>query len=1622
MKLRTKIACIALAVVFATGVVIGCLFLFVFDRTPNAPVGGDPGGTEQPNQPEKPGGPDQPTKPAEGAPTLLGVSDVTVKQGTYCNFLSGVTARSADGEDLTARISVSGEVNTSKEGIYTLTYAVADDGGRRASAQRTVRVSANPAISEEIAVPVYTTEQPYNIAKGCSAYADATSNEETKAFDGELSTRWESEWREDVTLTVDLGAVLPVEGISIDWEAAYAKSFDLLVSVDGNRYERIDGMDDQTLTPDGDGRRKNSFTFADVEARYVRLSCRGRALPAYGYSIWEFEVFGTRGTVVPTDVYPVLFDARKDGGRDGLVAREEWLEYDLGREQSLDFMKLSWKSWLTPASYEILVAGENGEYRAVGIANLPYSGDTFSFYEPADESRAKTTVTARYVKIAMHALSFYIPAYRVTDVRFRMDGAEIKIADVTASSALDGHSAALTCDESDATYWENAHEVAPQTVDLGGVKQIGRVDLFWKGDDGRKGKYYDLQISDDGERWTTVFRQTHGASEEQSVYIYENARYLRIIDYQNTDPDRYMLEGMVVNSQYPSSSGEGKINYDVTVAFPEREVIQTENGSYVSGGTDFPTAKLIAYLDDSLRGKPVPSNDWWQSLLINDKGHNMYLNPLTAAFRADGLWLTNPGDGYFSGDNPGNGRQTIDVDVSDIRIGYDGMGKNAEVRVTDYSDYAIAAVMTDNRKVDKLTVFLSQGALYAYCLFAEPQKATLWSDGLVALYDPDGNEILKNNGSEYVGDCIVVCVRTHSGYKNNIEKDNPKEYEERFYVVSVAQGTQFVREESAVRAVMNNGNYLSVGAMSCVNTVAEEQSREPFAHGAFDVAEAKLLHEHGYAFIVGTTCTYAFDGAVNEVLTNYTVSTMCMRSGYPGEAVTAFMPHHYKKSDIACSEEYVYKTVRGDCRAYVGNVYTTRDRFYGVVPTFTEPNDGGYSAKVLYAQLLQLYANVGGDKSPEESGLISGDPYWQGKNLHPMAMAVLAADQIGAIDLRDGFLQKIRYILTDWFEYTPDDEPYDAYFYYDKEWGTLYYKNSEFGAGVNLADHHFTYGYYTLAAGVLCAYQPDFAERYGDMIELLIRDYMNWNREDGLFPYMRNYDVFAGHSWAGGYADNDGGNNQESAGEALNSWVGAYLYATAVGNEEMRVTAIYGFTTELNAIKQYWFNYGGDSFGEFYPYGTLGQLYGASNFFGTFFNGEPLYMYGIHLIPGEEFLTSYALNEEEQKRLEEMIGKMKTEQAGWNTEEAHKTIYAWQHIFIPIVAAYDADEAIRWYDEVLAEQGNVGNTSEQFNVYYIIHGLKSTGARTTDIWAENGASATVYKKDGAYSAICWNPTGEAVRYIFRSEGGVTGSALVPARSLVLVDPTQITEEFETYRDGSSVKPADYARGEGVTVHGESLGFENGRAEYLLSCGDDEDYRRIVMKGDLEGARLFVDGEEYALTQKEKGVSSAPCILTFRHRIEIRARSGTLEEIAFEKIELTKLDLAGATARASSENNAENTAQKAVDGDPSTRWESVHGSDGESLLICLPEAVEVYQMKILWEAASAAEYTVSFSLTGEEGSFTRVFEGTFSQGGNRTDTVTPSEIFQTKYILIEGAKRLTAYGYSIFEIELFGFTQ
>lgn len=114
------------------------------------------------------------------------------------------------------------------------------------------------------------------------------------AFDGNATTRWSSQFADDAWIRVDLGAVLRVDRVSLDWEAAYGKRYVLEVSKNGTDWTPF-----FTETA-GTGGSVNAHTYPqEVTGRYVRLRGVERATP-YGYSLYSFKVYGGAPAPVST--------------------------------------------------------------------------------------------------------------------------------------------------------------------------------------------------------------------------------------------------------------------------------------------------------------------------------------------------------------------------------------------------------------------------------------------------------------------------------------------------------------------------------------------------------------------------------------------------------------------------------------------------------------------------------------------------------------------------------------------------------------------------------------------------------------------------------------------------------------------------------------------------------------------------------------------------------------------------------------------------------------------------------------------------------------------------------------------------------------------------------------------------------------------------------------------------------------------------------------------------------------------------------------------------------------------------------------------------------------------------
>jgi fibro-slime domain-containing protein len=126
----------------------------------------------------------------------------------------------------------------------------------------------------------------------------------------------------------------------------------------------------------------------------------------------------------------------------------------------------------------------------------------------------------------------------------------------------------------------------------------------------------------------------------------------------------------------------------------------------------------------------------------------------------------------------------------------------------------------------------------------------------------------------------------------------------------------------------------------------------------------------------------------------------------------------------------------------------------------------------------------------------------------------------------------------------------------------------------------------------------------------------------------------------------------------------------------------------------------------------------------------------------------------------------------------------------------------------------------------------------------------------------------------------------------------------------------------------------------------------------------------------------------------------------------KLPIATATA---SSVNGSNAAAYAIDGNLSTRWESTQGVDPQWIYVDLGTATSLKSVVIVWENAAARIDTIAGS--NNLSTWTN-FVTTNSSTGGRTDSVIVSGSY--RYVRMWGTTRTTGYGYSIYEMRVYGY--
>ena len=349
--------------------------------------------------------------------------------------------------------------------------------------------------------------------------------------------------------------------------------------------------------------------------------------------------------------------------------------------------------------------------------------------------------------------------------------------------------------------------------------------------------------------------------------------------------------------------------------------------------------------------------------------------------------------------------------------------------------------------------------------------------------------------------------------------------------------------------------------------------------------------------ITGSAVDYSIDG--DQVSTTLS---------YEAEGGTAFaiMPHQQQGLSSKISTDLgSYPSIYGTLKVAAGNeiVYT--------VP-LSEPTSALDLTKISKDEKSELADAV--TKDAGDLPDFPADTYFGGKALYRAAMLWQLATQLELADVAHQVGGKLTETLTKWTEPKGADTRDAFCFVYDEKGKGIVGLTPSFGSD-EYNDHHFHYGYFLYAAGVLTQDDPELAKTFQPVMDLVAAD-IGSNAANEAFPDRRVFDAYAGHSWASGTSPFADGNNQESSSEAITAWTGLATWARSTGNKALESEAVWMLSTEAQAGLDYWTNFDHNQpVYSGYGHQIVTLNWGGKRDYATWFSPEPAAMLGILVIP-----------------------------------------------------------------------------------------------------------------------------------------------------------------------------------------------------------------------------------------------------------------------------------------------------------------------------------------------------------------------------------------------------------------------
>ena len=489
-------------------------------------------------------------------------------------------------------------------------------------------------------------------------------------------------------------------------------------------------------------------------------------------------------------------------------------------------------------------------------------------------------------------------------------------------------------------------------------------------------------------------------------------------------------------------------------------------------------------------------------------------------------------------------------------------------------------------------------------------------------------------------------------------------------------------------------------------------------------ATQALLLRHAYAAIADTRVAWQVDRTTGVVQTTFTATTR-MLEGEPATALLGLYPHHWHaNASVEGRLGPAYDSVRGPIRLLPASSFSTTSRYTGFVPYWPGVTDSPRLGELRDVMRSDL-------RNARRMMLeIGPGPYWQGKGLQRLVKMLDVFEQQGDRAGAERILGLLKQRVEEWFS----GEDRRRYFHWDRVMGTVVSYPEEYFSVVQMNDHHFHYGYWIRAVAEIALRDREWAARgrWGDMVDLLVKDIANADRSRTDFPFLRNFDPYEGHSWASGIGMGEWGNNQESSSEALNAWTGLILWGEVNGDAALRDLGIWLLATETEAVRHYWFDLYGLVFSPEYKNVDVSMVFGGKYAHNTWWIDEPRQITGINLLPMTTVSTYFASHPDYIKR---NLAALKDEQSIWaDRGKWFKPPDIWQDIFAKYLALADPAAALASWDR----WGPVEFGDSRTHTLHFLLSLVEMGAPDTSVSADTTLYQVFRRADGRKTYLAFN--------------------------------------------------------------------------------------------------------------------------------------------------------------------------------------------------------------------------------------------------------------------------------------------